>query len=201
MAKHAHNELIREDDDHEAAPDRTTPQGTQLHGVENGHEERDVNFPPLLRYIAGLVITIVVSILVTFGVYRLMLYTEKQGEKTLPPAYTMKEAPPLPRLLPNPIDTPGMPDSPEWRMRRHALLVGPGDYGQEELANQRKQLAALGLFDNETGLAVVPDAAVSSLPGATPGPAAADNAPPEPGVREMMPADGSGGLTMENRLR
>ena len=196
----ANHELIREDDDHEPAPARTTPQGTQLHGVEHGHEERDVNFGPLLKYISALVVTIAVSILVTFGVYRFMLFAEEQGQETLPQAYTMKETPPEPRLLPNPADAAPLPKSPEWQIRRYATLEGPGDYGQAELRGQREQLAALGLFDKATGTPVVPDAALSSVPGLTTG-VGSEHWPPEPGVRELMPADASGGLTMENRLR
>lgn len=197
----ANHELIREDDDHEPAPARTTPQGTQLHGVEHGHEERDVSFGPLMKYLTGFVVVTAVSIMITFGVYRFMLFAEQQGEKTLPPAYTMKEAPPEPRLLPNPADTAALPNTPEWQIRRYTPLVGPGEYGQAELKQQREQLAALGLYDQEHGVPVIPDTALAAVPGASAGGAGMDQWPPEPGVREMMPADASGGSNMENRLR
>ena len=197
----ANHELISADDDHDVMPSRTMPQGTQLHGVEHGHEERDVNFGPLLKYIAGLVITIVVSILVTFGAYRFLLVTEEQAQKPLPQAYTAKETPPEPRLLPNPADAVPLPSTPEWQIRRHETLVGPGDYGQAELRAQREALAKLGLFDKEHEVPVVPDTLVSAVPGATTGGKGMDSWPPEEGVREFMPADSSGGSTVENRLR
>lgn len=187
-----------EDEDHEPVPLVTTPQGTLAHSVEHGHEERDVNFKPLAAWGVGLAVTILLAELVTLGIYQFLYKTENAAYTT--PFFAQKPVPPEPRLLPNPADTPRVPEAAQYRFQKFETLQGPGDYAAVELHRDQQALANLGLYNTKEGTPEIPDALAATVGGA-----AASAPEPEgeavPGLSEMMPADPSGGMTLENRLR
>src|SRR6187397_1913547 len=91
--------------DEETVPERTTPQGTQEHGVEHGHEEKDVSFRPLFLWFGFLSVIVIITILVvTFG-YNLWAERTRPDDVAFSPVFTQQPIPPAPRVLPNPIDS------------------------------------------------------------------------------------------------
>lgn len=176
---------LAEDDEH-IAPSRTMPQGTQEHGVDHGHEERDVNLPALLRWAAGLVVLTVAVQLFLWGVFYLLLARETTKDVFPSQLFVAKQVPPLPRLVPNPVDARERPVGP---------LQDPMEHLQEFLKREDRSLERLGLIDGSTGLPRLPDSALEALvpPGA------------RTGVRTLVvqpaPSDSSGGTTTENALR
>lgn len=187
-----------EDEDHEPVPAVTTPQGTLAHSVEHGHEERDVNFKPLAQWGIGLAVTIILAHLVTLGIYQFLYKTENAAYTQ--PFFAQRTVPPEPRLLPNPADTARVPQAAQYRFQKFETLQGPGDYAATELHRDQAQLAQLGLFNLKEGLPEIPDALVSAVGGAAAG-QETEGHEVGPGLSEMMPADPSGGMTLENRLR
>ncbi|MGV3721239.1 MAG: hypothetical protein ACO1SX_10060 [Actinomycetota bacterium] len=189
-----------EDGDHHPVPLVTTPQGTLAHSVEHGHEERDVNFKPLAQWGVGLAVTILLSELVCTGIYQFLYKTENAAYKQ--PFFAQKTVPPEPRLIPNVVDSPQVPNAAQYRFQKFEALQTPGDYAAVELHRDQEQLAKLGLYNSHEGTPEIPDAIVTTVGGAG---AAAEGAEHDhdavPGLSEMMPADPSGGSTLENRLR
>jgi hypothetical protein len=56
----------------EPLPAQTTPQGTQAEGVEHGVEERDVDYPGLIKWFAGLAISIAIIMPIVYGSYTIV---------------------------------------------------------------------------------------------------------------------------------
>jgi len=187
-----------EDDDHDPVPLVTTPQGTLAHSVENGHEERDVNFKPLAQWGIGLAAMILFAELVCAGIYQFLYKTENAAYKQ--PFFAQRSVPPEPRLIPNVADSPRVQSAAEYRFQKFEALQTPGDYAEHELHRDREELAKLGLYNSHEETPEISDALATAVGG----PAAAGAAEVKeaaPGLSEMMPADPSGGTTLENRLR
>jgi len=187
-----------EDEDHDPVPLVTTPQGTLAHSVEHGHEERDVNFKPLAQWGIGLAAMILFAELVCAGIYQFLYKTETGAYKQ--PFFAQKIVPPEPRLLPNPADSPLVPSAASYRFQQYEALQSPGDYATRELNRDQEALAKLGLYNSHEGTPEIPDAIATAVGGAA-ATGAAEGGEAVPGLSEMMPADGSGGTTLENRLR
>jgi hypothetical protein len=187
-----------EDEDHEPVPLVTTPQGTLAHSVEHGHEERDVNFKPLLQWGIGLAGMILFAELVCAGIYQFLYKTENAAYKQ--PFFAQKQVPPEPRLIPNVADSPQVPAAAEYRFQKFEALQTPGDYAEHELHRDREELAKLGLYNSKEETPEISDTLAAAVggPSATAEPASHEAVP---GLSEMMPADPSGGMTLENRLR
>jgi hypothetical protein len=173
---------------HEEVPEFTTPQGTQENGVDFQHEERDLDVRDLVHWFIGLAGTTLFLVLVLWGVFHLLTVREDRKDVVPSEMFTTREEPPLPRLLPNPVDARRQPRGP---------LQGPLEYGFEQREMENRKLEELGLRNRETGRAAIPEAALQGVLAA--GPAA--NGPAEQSPLEVMPSDSSGGLSTEDRLR
>lgn len=195
---HADSEHRSEDEDHDPVPLVTTPQGTLAHSVEHGHEERDVNFNALRKSGVALAVVIIFAELVCTGIYQVMYKTENAGYKQ--PVFANKTVPPEPRLIPNAADSAQVPEMAKYRFNQFEALQTPGDYAEAELHRDREALAKLGLYNSHEETPEISDAVVTAVGGAA-GAKAAEGGEAAPGLSEMMPADPSGGTTLENRLR
>lgn len=176
---------LKEDDEH-VSPSRTMPQGTQENGVEHGHEERDVNLPALIRWGVGLVVLTVAVQLLLWGVFYLLLAREKTKDRFPSQLFVTKQVPPLPRLVPNPVDASERPAGP---------LQDPMEHLQEFRVREDRSLERLGLIDSSTGLPHLPDSALEAL--VPPGDRTGARTP----LEQPAPSDSSGGLNTENALR
>ncbi len=206
-AAHAHDE--------ERAPLRTTPQGTQAHGVEHGHEERDVDFGAIQVWFMVLAVTVALSFGIVSGFFALY-NSQAQSAQVLPSQlFGHRQPPPLPRILPNPVDSG----------------VNPMETGQmypETVPGERKreaeEAARIGLMNPETGALELPERAVAAViaasasgrpvpPGTAPAAGAGETPPVNTGteraaetgtpgerVQQMMPSGASGGTRAEDRL-
>lgn len=195
---HADNEHRSEDEDHEPVPLVTTPQGTLAHSVEHGHEERDVNFKPLMKSGIALAMTIIFSELIVAGIYQLLYKVETAGHKQ--PVFAQRSTPPEPRLIPNPVDAIRVSPENDYRFGKYEQLQTPGEYADLELNRDREELAKLGLYNSHEETPEIPDAIAVAVGGAAAS-GAAEAKEAAPGLSEMMPADPSGGTSLENRLR
>ncbi len=181
-----------QDDDHAEPPVRTTPQGTQFYGVEHGHEDRDVNVPVLVRwffYVAAL--SIGASVVLIFGMQLLMA----RERATMAPPSALRQIqvdPPMPRLIPNPTDERGREGLPH---------VGPIEYHVAFKQAENEQLQALGLYDTESNLMVLPENAAQAVQNLNGGAVSPTGAAAGDQIEWIMPSDASGGLGNEDRLR
>src|SRR5438270_13369181 len=93
-------------DEEEFAPDFTAPQGIQQPGLTTGHEAKDVNFGAIVGWFSGLAAgTIAVMALVAGAAIAWNTYmAREEREPTFLRGAT--QAPPRPRLIPNPADDP-----------------------------------------------------------------------------------------------
>jgi hypothetical protein len=172
------------------APEFTTPQGTQEHGVEHGHEEKDVDFAKTILWLASLGIIVVVCAFLLWGAYSLWQIRAAQADVLPSQVLQTHQVPPLPRLLPNPIDSLRQPERP---------LPMPWEIGAAVRQRENEELQKHGLWDKERNMpAVPPDLAARVVPGGR------QPEPPEGavnGLMEAMPSYPSGGTATENRLR
>ncbi len=185
-------------------PEFTTPQGTQEHGVDFGHEERDVNFRSLLGWFGGLGLFVIVSVIllaITSFIYEQQIKGQERAQFDAVPLLTAKQIPPRPFVLPNPVDTAARP---------HEVLMGPWDIMREEAERENGELRRLGLQD-EQGLPQVPQSFMQAVMAANAGApaqetggtsgAAPSSGVAEDGPRAVMPSVSSGGTSVENDLR
>jgi hypothetical protein len=170
------------------APSRTMVQGTQEYGVEHGHEQEDIQGRALLRWWLGLGGFILVCQLLMWAMFGFLHRRElTTGESRVPPFADVQQAPPEPRLIPNPVDARLQPFEP---------IQGPLEYGREQRTLERRQMEALGLWDTQTDLPRIPQEIQQQVIAETTG-----GQVPAPQI-QRRPTDGSGGLLMEeNPLR
>lgn len=177
------------DDDHNWYPERTTPQGTQENGVDFEHEERDANVPGIIRWFAALSGMVVVVLFVLWGAFQIMV--RKEQEPPMSPVFAQEQPLPQPRLIPNPVDSPMGPGQ---------LMRQPMEYHEDFVEEENGALEKVELFDTATGLPRLPadvDSVISEL--ASKG--GSTGAGSDGFAGERYPADYSGGLVQEDRLR
>jgi hypothetical protein len=171
-------------------PERTTPQGTQEGGVEFGHEEKDVNFAPVFRwFISLIVVTGLTQGMLALG---LMEWVKHEEKRDVPPSplFAVRQPPPEPRLLPNPVDSPPSSQQPQR---------GPMETLAIFREREDKALQRYGLQDPQTGAPALPPQAVAAVTAQPASPATGPGAPDA--LTLPMPSAASGGRAMENRLR
>ncbi len=185
---------VFEGDPEHALPAFTTPQGTQADGVVHGHEERDTNLAAIGKWFIGLAIGTVATIFLLAGGYKLWDNYQQQVTN-IPPMLQKTQEPPLPRLIPNPVD-----DSAD-----RVPIRGPIELNIEYQQQMDEALAKIGLHDEKSGLASIPaetsQQVIQSLRGSGTLPARPANAPSTDGVEFHAPSDSSGGTTTENYHR
>jgi len=168
-------------------PEVTTSQGTQLQGVEHGHEARDVNLRALIGWLIVLVGMNAGVHFLMIGMFNGLMAYETRRDVLLSPLFAERQAPPLPRLLPN-ID--------EDRTHPTEAQRGPGDIGVAERADENRALQNEGLEDPKTGEPTIPDNALQTIAKENPSAGTSTD-----GMKEEMPSAASGGRTMEDTLR
>lgn len=183
------------------APTRTTPQGTQAQGVEYGHEGKDLIFRPIFYWFGGFLVFLGLSLILLHTT--LGLWTAREARETALPSPLFAQQPqiPAPRILPNPIDS-GLNPMEEGQRYPESL--------RWEREQEIEDATRVGVVDAKTGEPALPDAAVARVlaqNGSAAGGGPARTSPASavqnttPAVTELMPADSSGGRTMEDRLR
>jgi hypothetical protein len=181
--------------EHEA-PERTTPQGTQAHGVEHGHEGQDVIYRPIFLWFGGMALFMGLT-LILLGVTQGFWTMGAEREDALPsPLFGQQRTPPAPRILPNPWDIPG--ENPMERVQRYPETL------PDEREREVEAAAKIGLLDAKTGQPSLPDRVVSQVaskygPGGQGGVGSTGRA--DDSVKERMPSDASGGTVWEDWLR
>jgi hypothetical protein len=166
----------------------TTPQGTQRHSVEHGHEVLDVNLPAIFRWFLALVVTMVVTYVTVWVMWQGWDGMQTRAEAAISPMLLRQAPPPEPRLLPNPFDSPA--DRPE-------LMLGPGKTYRQERDAEDEALSKLRLLDPEHRKPTIPTEAISRVLGGRENAGVAGT-----GERAVKrPSDGSGGLALESTLR
>jgi hypothetical protein len=178
-----------EHDDH-AAPERTTPQGTQEYGVEHGHEEHDVHFRPLVGWIVGLWVTVFLVFVLMQGMFHYLVADQGSRYPLASPLLGKTQVPGQPRIWPNPADRPAEP---------YEEPPGPQAMYRMERAREGEALQKLGLEDPGTRAAALPPRAVDSVLADQGGGMIGTN--PDGQVRQPMPSGPSGGTMLEDRLR
>ena len=183
---------LQEDDEH-LIPTVTLPQGTQEHGVDHGHEQRDIQVPALVRWFGGLAIVTALLMAIMGAAFWGMQRREAAGDVPPSPIFTQRQQPPRPRLLPNPVDDP-----PE----AHAAPIGPIEYHAEQKMLEDQELAKVGLIDPKSGRPNIPRKAAESVLNSQAG-----QLPPSTGGQRIpewsqsSPSDSSGGTSTEDYLR
>src|SRR5947207_884205 len=86
-----HDHSIHEPTVSQQHPTKTTPQGTQEHGVPNGHEHRDIHIRALLTWFASLAVSVVVVVLLMWGTYAAFNYRENQVQAEMMPSRVFSE--------------------------------------------------------------------------------------------------------------
>lgn len=193
---------LHEDD---PLPERTTPQGTQAHGVEHGHEERDVDYRALTKWFIGLGVGIAVILPLVWFAYQVTRPMIEGTERLPSRVFAERWDLPLPRVLPNPLDSP-----PDRIAPLPQPLIGPARFHVQQQRAENEALVRLGLrypddpeLGRQAGRPRLPERAVEAVIAAAGKGAAArpaDGAATD-GLQEMMPSGASGGIRMENRLR
>jgi hypothetical protein len=185
----------------EPLPARTTPQGTQANGVDHGHEERDVDFRAIVKWFAGLAISLAIIMPVVWFGLQAALPLIEGGDRPTSAVFAEQWELPAPRVLPNPFDSPldrvtSLPQP----------LLGPAQYLNEYRRTEDAALVKLGLRYPESGedaaragLPRLPEGAVAAVISKAASAGASGGARGEP--VDPMPAGYSGGTRMENRLR
>lgn len=178
----------------------TTPQGTQWHAVDGGHEERDVDVPALIKWGIGVFVLTGVTCGLLLGAFTLVLNQEKSRPR--PTSVMMQPTiPPLPRLIPNPVDEAERSKAAGRPANNPLPLQDPIAYHLEQKALEAPEIQALGLLDRSTHLPTLPDGAVEAVNamnaqgGAVGSPATGDT------IEWRAPSDMSGGVNNEDRLR
>lgn len=145
----------------EHVPDVTTPQGSQSHSVDHGHEARDVNWKQLkIWFIVLALLTGGAQVGVLIGIFLYQKLQPVPHERVLAETELV---PPAPRLLPNFIDSGNL---------RKEEIVGPVEALEIERRRDSLALAGLGLYDREHHLAHVPEADAALVAGEGDGPPA-----------------------------
>ncbi len=179
------------------APSVTMPQGTQAYGTQFEHEQTDIQTSNLTRWWIGLGAFCVGVQILMWGMFGMLNQPGDTAADIPTPMFRQQQVPPEPRLLPNPVDSPTQAGMPH---------IGPMEYRADFDAKEDQALNGLGLRDPNTGLPMIPAAAVAAVSG-KPAPAAAhtenrgEGHQAGAGVRETMPSDSSGGTLTEDRLR
>jgi hypothetical protein len=177
---------LEEEEEPHHAPARTTPQGTLALTVVGQHEERDVRMRPILSWFGGLAIGTMLATILLLGVYFLILQMEASRDRVASPMLRPKSAPPpLPRVLPNPADTPkdGNP-----------VALAPWNWSRAELGKEDAKLAEIGLIDPATRAPALPEKGLAAVV------TVREGEDPKSLV-QPRPSDASGGTTTENGLR
>lgn len=94
------DESIREATVAHQHPLETTPQGSQADGAPGQHEHRDVSFPALAKWFAGLFIGIFLSFVLMWGFFNFVLGTTKSNNQI--PSHTFAQRKELNRPWPDP---------------------------------------------------------------------------------------------------
>jgi hypothetical protein len=183
----------------EEPPEFTTPQGVQMEGVPYDYEKADINVPAFFKWMGSLFAATAVILVVMYLAFQVMLGREAETGRAASPMLetSQKAPPPNPRLLPNRIDFPM--DEPA---RSNTYLPDPPQIGRAARAAENAGLAKIRLLDSQTGLPTIPaDVAQRVIAGAG-APGAPTNTPDANGPTPVpMPADSSGGLNTEDRMR
>jgi hypothetical protein len=191
--------------EHETAPPKTTYQGSPGPGVEHGHEGTDANIPAIIRWLGITALFMIASIALLTWVYALWSGYETRNELLPSPLFGIRQVPPEPRIMPNPVDTETHPGEP---MRGpSALLV---DHRRVEDA----ELQQYGLENPSTGAPQLPAGAVETVLTANHAGTARNgitgtgssgtglaSPPSTTGTTEPMPSYASGGTRTENGLQ
>ena len=190
------------DDDEHGLPAETTPQGTQYHAVDHGHEEGDIDFRSMAKWAALLLGTCFGVQVLLYGVF--VFLAGREGEANTLTSLQRPASQPLgmggPQLLPNPPTSRSEPGREP--LQPSEPLVGPLEYGRNEQNQENKQLEQYKLWNPETGLPQLPPGSLEGIvtsPGTTQ-PSRGIAIYPEP-LRHALPTDSSGGTTEENRHR
>jgi hypothetical protein len=187
-ARHGGNGGAHHDDVH-FVPERTTMQGSQEGGPLHGHELIDADVRQMLQATGWLAAVIALCLLVSAGFFYFLKGWQERREGAPSRLMAGSRVPPLPRLLPNPVDSP-------------RANIGPMEFLADHLKKENATLDKLGLRDTATGAAKLPDAAVSqSFPNISATATPANQGPVIDGLAAPLPSDSSGGLQLENRLR
>jgi hypothetical protein len=179
---------------HDKVPDRTTPQGTQEAGVEYGHETVDLDFLGVARWFIGLAITAMVSEVVLWTAFGIWARRAAQKDVLPSPLFAVRQAPPLPRVWPNPADSPGT---------EQQLLRGPAEMLLAFRQEEDKSLRRYGLQTPEGG-PISPDVLWQRYTRGAGGAPASGAAGAAAGGRgavpldQEMPSGPSGGTSREN---
>ncbi|HEX8550838.1 MAG TPA: hypothetical protein VF681_04720 [Abditibacteriaceae bacterium] len=83
--------------DDELRVDQTTPQGSQDHAVEVGHEERDANVGGIMKWLVGTGAIAVTALILVTGIYK-TLETVTNDTTKPPPLYQEAKLPPAPYI-------------------------------------------------------------------------------------------------------
>jgi hypothetical protein len=175
--KHKGPEIAHADlhEDEELHVTRTTPQGTQEAGVDKGYEKRDIKIRSTIRWVVGLTIGTVLTIIAMVGLVALLTLRDKEMKtETSSPLYGKNLPRRTPELLPN-------PQQDEYTF--------PWDHYRNFVAKESKELTKFGLED-ENGRPALPVSVVRSLA----------NAPARPAPRREKERDiFTGGLFEQGR--
>jgi hypothetical protein len=199
-------------DDEHGVPKRTTPQGTQEHGVEHGHEERDVNFGALGYWFTVLAMTVALAYVVVWGFYAVVKSQARSAQVLPSELFANRQAPPEPRIMPNPKDSGA---NPMTMVQQYPETI------PQHREREAQEMAKYGLLNPETKEPQLPEAAAARViaaaggpvpagggaAGSAPAPAggagagqAAEASEPTAGVQQLTPSGSSGGTRLENRL-
>ncbi|MBV9865532.1 MAG: hypothetical protein JO316_09295 [Abitibacteriaceae bacterium] len=175
--------------------ERTTPQGTQEHGVLNGHENRDVDLGNLGKWFGGLAVGTALTFVAMWLMFSVMANIAASRDLLPSPLFNTHVMPPKnqPRLFPNPDQKPGDPHLP-WEV------------GQAERLAENKQMEAAGLakLDQPTqGVTMtVPSNDMSYIAAEQPKAGAASSGEATAGATlDQMPSEASGGTLLEGRQK
>ena len=162
-----------------APPERTTPQGTQAHGVERGHEPRDVQPRAVLLWLVGLLVAGAAIQLLLWGAIE--AWRAATPVRVPSPILGERRPPPYPRVEPNPLDAP----PPREPLGLPGPLRSLQVYLEERRRAEEQRLRELGLIDPRTGQPALPPDALQR---------AGLRVLPSPTARERRPSDASGGF-------
>lgn len=136
------------------APPRTLPQGVVDHQQAATWERRDVDFAGLFRLMYYLAALVVVCLALVVAIHAGMLSWLKAQDRLPSGVFAERQPPPEPRLFPNPDDA---------RARPLQVPQTPMEYYQEQRKQENMRLAEAGLFDERSGLPVIPAAALEAV--------------------------------------
>jgi hypothetical protein len=172
--------------------------------VEHGHEGTDANLRSTVSWLLALFALMFLSIFVLWWVFKVWA-SYQPGYEQLPSAlYRVPQAPPEPRVLPNPVDSQAHPEEP---------VYGPPELLAHHRAAEDAALDQYGLRDPSTGAPQLPPGAVAAvlaenragtarLGGLAPAPAGRAEAPSGAALGvEPMPSLASGGTRTDNYLK